>query len=199
MNLINKAKIIHFYQKNLQKHGIGNVQSLGWANEDSQQLRFKALCQNFNFNNSSILDVGCGYADLKYFLDNLYRDFQYIGIDITTNFLDKAKEMYEFDKSVILYQADIYEVNFPKIDYVMASGIFGVQIQERRKYFELISKMFDACKIAISFNMLLSSPTTENLMTFEINEVKNYCKTLTNSIEIIQNYLPNDFTVQLRK
>ncbi|GAB4477606.1 MAG: class I SAM-dependent methyltransferase [Thermoflexibacter sp.] len=199
MNLIDKAKIIHFYQKTVQKHGIGSVQSLGWANENSQKLRFEALCKNLNLNDSSVLDVGCGYADLKLFLDDFYKNFQYIGIDISATFLKVANNIFLNNQNVILYQADIYEVDFPKVDYVMASGIFGVKIYERKKYFDLISKMFDVCKKAISFNMLLPSPSTENLMTFAIEEVRTYCSNLTSNIEIIENYLPNDFTIQLRK
>ena len=54
------------YNDNLAKYGY-NVKALGWLN-GRQKVRFSALTNIGNLQNSKILDVGCSFGDLYGYL-----------------------------------------------------------------------------------------------------------------------------------
>ena len=72
-----------------------------------------------------ILDVGCGYGDLKGYLDKRFSGFTYVGIDQMPEFINRAREQYKDRPDTYFFQTDFTVVDFPKVDYVMASGALG--------------------------------------------------------------------------
>jgi SAM-dependent methyltransferase len=69
VNLIDRATVIHFHRHRIAEFGADSVRALGWVSEASQTSRFEAIAQAGDFNDSSVLDLGCGTGDLKAFLD----------------------------------------------------------------------------------------------------------------------------------
>lgn len=43
------------------------VKTLGWRDAHTQESRFAAFCRWGDLNGLKVLDLGCGYGDLKYF------------------------------------------------------------------------------------------------------------------------------------
>jgi SAM-dependent methyltransferase len=69
MNLIDRATVIHFHRHRIAEFGADSVRALGWVSEASQTSRFEVVAQAADFNDSSVLDLGCGTGDLKAFLE----------------------------------------------------------------------------------------------------------------------------------
>ena len=81
MNLIEKATIRHYHNHRIATYRNGTVKVLGYRDIESQVKRFEVIATVGDFNGCTLLDVGCGYGDLKKYLDQIYSDFTYIGID----------------------------------------------------------------------------------------------------------------------
>ena len=95
MNLIDRAKVIHFHRHRIAEFGIDSVRSLGWVSETSQANHFEAISQAADFNNISVLDLGCGTGDLKAFLDARFSGLSYLGIDQVAEFVETEVDVRE--------------------------------------------------------------------------------------------------------
>lgn len=91
MNLIDRATVIHFHRHRIAEFGADSVRALGWVSEASQTSRFEAIAQAADFNDSSVLDLGCGTGDLKAFLDLRFAGVSYLGIEQVPEFVALAR------------------------------------------------------------------------------------------------------------
>ena len=63
----------------------------GWGSRRSQYRRFKAAQEELRiWSGDKVLDVGCGNADLYWFLHDLGIDVEYTGVDIVPKMIDLA-------------------------------------------------------------------------------------------------------------
>lgn len=69
INLIDRATVIHFHRHRIAEFGADSVRALGWVSQASQTSRFETIAQAADFNDSSVLDLGCGTGDLKALLE----------------------------------------------------------------------------------------------------------------------------------
>jgi len=65
MNLIDKATTIHFHRHRIATDANGTVRALGWKGAESRIRRFEVLGVVDDLSGCSVLDMGCGYGDLK--------------------------------------------------------------------------------------------------------------------------------------
>ena len=72
MNVIEKATIIHYHRHRIDTYHNGTVKALGWRGEESQVKRFEVLSTVGDLNGCSLLDLGCGYGDLKGYMDRRF-------------------------------------------------------------------------------------------------------------------------------
>lgn len=122
MGLIDWANIYRFNQFCLKEHGEGSIRSLGWRNDHSQLSRFAALAGIGDMSGCSVLDIGCGYGDLRAYLGERYHDIVYTGIDQMEEFLAVASEKYRHLPQTTFLQDDFTSAGLPRADYVIASG-----------------------------------------------------------------------------
>jgi len=197
MNLIEKATIIHYHRHRITAHGDGTARALGWKAEESQLKRFQVLSTVGDLNGCSLLDVGCGYGDLKGYLDGRFSDFTYIGIDQMPEFIAEAKERYKDCADTFFYQTDFTAVTFPRVDYVMASGVLSYRCNSPDFYTGMIRKMYEAATSAVAFNMLDAAIFTEHplLVGHDFAEVVTFCKSLSPRVKVARGYQEDDFTV----
>src|SRR5207237_7660557 len=74
-----------------QRHGAGFA-SLLWASPSSQAARFDAISRLYDFNKKTMLDAGCGRADLlDYLIDRWNRPQHYIGVEVMDCLADAAE------------------------------------------------------------------------------------------------------------
>ncbi len=201
MNLIEKATIMHFHRHRISEYGDSTVESLGWKASESQRKRFDVIAELGDYNSCSILDIGCGYGDLKSFLDIRFKEFAYIGIDQMPEFISAAKSVYVKCPETYFYQTDFNTAEFPQVDYVIASGAFGYRCADPEFFFNMIEKMYKASTKAIAFNMLDIEhfPKHDLLTGHDPKKVEAYCDKLCLDVKVINGYLKDDFTVFMHK
>lgn len=132
---------------------------VGWLSTEEQELLFSALLL-FYSPNQSILDVGCGRADLFGYLNRLFSGnmIQYKGIDINPNLINLAKDKFP---EVSVENLDILNTDMgADSDWVVGSGLFNLNdhpdMIEYAK--QVIDKMYDNAKAGVSFNLLTGFP-----------------------------------------
>ena len=116
-------------------------------------------------------------------------------------FISEAKKRYSGCPATYFYPTDFAAVEFPEVDYVIASGAFGYRCQNLDFYFEMIRKMYVAAIRAVAFNMLDSAcfPEHDLLIGHNFDNVVAFCRQLTHRVKVIRGYLSDDFTVFMYK
>jgi trans-aconitate methyltransferase len=197
-NQNDKERLLAYYQKLATNHADNTSQTQGWASNETQRIRYDVFTKIGDLNNSSVLDVGCGFGDFYDFLKNKGLTFSYEGIDINSAMLKVAKERHS---NIAFQETDFGSYNSnKKFDYVFCSGALSFKTKDYKNlYFSYIKKMFELSTIGVAFNMLNSknnvTPEDEAIFaTYEISEVQEFCKQLTEKITVTEGYLPNDFT-----
>ena len=153
-------EIFNHYKNNFDKN-LSNDKLLDWENQDAQFARFNIL-REFLIKNSilqpTLLDVGCGTADLyNYLLKNDIK-LTYTGVDILPQMVFVAKNQHP---DLNIQCADIFKDNTfsTKFDIVYSSGIFNIDLGNnyefltqaitRFLYFSIISVKFNSISLRI--------------------------------------------------
>jgi SAM-dependent methyltransferase len=201
MNLIERATIMHFHRHRIEAFGRDDVMALGWRNADSQQKRFEVIASLANFNQCTVLDVGCGRGDLKAFLDARFDDVAYIGIDQMPEFIVDANAHYANSTPCRFYEGDFTTAVFPRVDYVVASGALGYRSGNTDFLFDMICRLYASSARASIFNVLDAKhfPDHPLLLGRDCEQVIAYCRTLSPYVEVVRGYLPDDVTVRITR
>ena len=197
MNLFEKATIINYHRHRIETFAEGTVGALGWRRVESQIKRFEVISDVGDLSGRTLLDVGCGYGDLKEFLDRRFSNFTYIGIDQMPEFIAEAKTRYENYPATHFSQTDFTKADFPTVDYVIASGALVYRCYDPDFYADMIRKMYQAATQALAFNMLDAAqfPDHPLLVGHDRDEIAAFCRTLSPQVTVTTDYLEDDFTV----
>jgi SAM-dependent methyltransferase len=196
-------KSLNLYQDKFKKFGV-DPKSLLWKSRGAAHQRFRQLWAEIDFNDKSVLDIGCGFGEFGKFLLTRYKNVDYTGIDIMAEFIENAKKevpgghffVSDFLKDKIAGQYGV----------VIASGVLnsnkGSQNLEYRE--KAIKKMFSLTSDILAFNMLGGHPTpgnkkNSNVWYSDSLEILEYCMSLTRRIILRANYHPKDFTIIMYK
>lgn len=194
-------KIVKFYSDKFNKHG-NNIKSIGWGNKKDQNLRFEKIFSGIDYDNKTILDVGCGFGDLFFYLNKKNKDnnFKYTGVDITPYFANIAKERLKFTNSTV-YCGEILNIN-KKFDIVIASGSMSYKFKgAKSKNLILIEKMFKISKKIISVNFMSSYSDYQlnKNLHYKPEEMFKFAKKLSPKVNLIHDYDLYEFTLQIHK
>ncbi len=180
-----------FYKKAILKYGV-TARGVHWDSSFSQYLRFEIILQFIDdLNNSSIVDVGCGFGEFISFLE--YKNIQikeYIGIDCEKQMIKICKNRFKRD---IFLVKDILKHKLITKDYYICSGALNLLEFDEFKLF--IKNCFQHSQKAFIFNFLIKKSFTN----INPDKIISFCKTLTDKISIKCNYLENDCTIKLEK
>jgi SAM-dependent methyltransferase len=198
MNLIEKATVQAFHRDRLGKD---DLRALGYRNNDSQHQRFQALTRWGDMSHCSILDLGCGYGDLKPFLDQHYQGFIYLGVDFLKEFIDGATQRYGALPNTQFFQSDFLTAGLPEVDIVIACGSLNYRSDNSLHPWQTISRMWEVANKGVVFNMLDANQFADDqvLCGYEAEQVLAFCRQLDPQAEIYTGYLADDFTVLMRK
>jgi len=94
MHLLDTAAIFRFHQYLADEHGKGSNAALGWKSPEAQLARFKILSGLGDMSDCSVMDVGCGYGDLRNYLAEIYPGLRYFGIELMPAILNVAIDRY---------------------------------------------------------------------------------------------------------
>jgi len=132
---------------------------VGWLSVQEQELLFTALLL-FYQTNQTILDVGCGRADLYGFMKRIFQtdEILYTGMDMNPNIIKIAKRKYP-DVNVISEEFLKDDVN-DSFDWVVGSGLFN--LNDYPNMFDyaknVVDKMYSKSNLGIAFNVLIGYP-----------------------------------------
>ena len=98
------------YSERYKKLGY-DVQTLGWGTKEQQDYRFfQTLDANVNFDNKTVLDIGCGFGDYyNFFRRTNVPIAHYIGWDINPDLINEADRLHNADKNVTFGVKNIIE------------------------------------------------------------------------------------------
>lgn len=201
--------ISDFFAKNLAQYGPNSNLSVVWSSKENQLIRFQALSEIANLDNTSILDVGSGLSDLYFYLKNTKNiNVRYTGIEISSSHVIEAKKKYP---EVEIINADFLYHEFNKTyDYVLSSGAFNIEMPDHENYLKtVINKMYQLANLGVAFNLpsSYSNLVSENyqfesgiiIKYVDPSMIFHYCKSLTPYVTLRHDYLVHDFTVYMYK
>ena len=194
------ARIADYYDGLIRKYG-HDPRACDYGRVESQKIKFRALSEVAPLANSSVLDVGCGFADFATFLGEGFPGLLYSGIDLCSAMVDEAKRNHP---NLDLRVANIFDASFDhKFDVVTANGIFyllGDQAWPMMR--QMIERMYALAKTAVAFNSLSAWATDQEPGEFYADPLRvvDFCRrALTPRVVLRHDYHPRDFTVYLYK
>ena len=198
MSIIDQINIIRYHNDRIHDFD-EDYKKLGWKERKSQVLRFEALVERLNLNSSSVLDVGCGYADFKPFLDKRFNKVSYTGIDIVPEFAHEAARRFASDRFASFIHGDFYTTPMTEVDYVFCCGALCYRNSDPEYPYKMIRKMFYTSRKGTAFCMLDNElfPKHPVLTGFKKKEIIKYCKSLARKVTLDDNYLLDDFTIKM--
>lgn len=171
--------------------------SLGWGTKEAQETRFHQIFRIGMSPSDSVLDVGCGYGDLRKYLIDRGITGRYVGIDKRRTAIDEALKRY----SAEFICADVFSME-EKFDWVVASGIFCMPSHEWHEYTKsTIDKMRILSGKGISVNFLSDlSPHSRNTERkyVKLSEVERILEEMKiYRFSILHDYRDNDLTLHI--
>jgi hypothetical protein len=92
--IVEQQPYLRPYLRATERHA-GGFGSLLWASEKSQRQRFDAICRASDLAGKSVLDAGCGRADLmEYLIQRSIRPAEYIGLEAVESLADQAESRH---------------------------------------------------------------------------------------------------------
>jgi len=202
-----KRKILKHYEPHIGT-GRDNFEVQDWASARSQEARFAVLVRNVDLSGKTLLDVGCGLGDLLTYLNSLNMRVDYTGIDISKKMILAARAMHEGNRFI---WADLFdpapsagkaELSGKEFDVVFSSGMFNLNLGNNREFLPpAVARLRDFAREYLVFNLLHSrTPYQDNYYAYyDPEEVVTAIRADGWEDRVINDYLPNDFTVLCRQ
>ena len=176
-------------------------ETLGWGKNGKQNIRFSVLANDAIKENASVLDIGCGFADLYSFMREKSWKGNYHGIDIVPVLINKAKEHYP---NIKLENKDFSNDHLNKSDYVIASGIFNAKLNEElnEQYIEKsLVRMFELCNKAVCVDFMSTYVDFKKLGAWHTSPewAFSIAKKISKRVVLRSDYMPYEFTLIIYK
>lgn len=196
------------YVKAFQEYG-RSPKGVLWGGKYRQYIRFYELLKRFDLTaDSTILDVGCGFADLFLFCrEHLGVTPDYSGIDYCDEFIKTIAEE-PVEKRNLMKGNFLTIENLPQYDFCVTSGIFNTfnysdydGDKDGAFLHSVVSKMFALCRIGISFNFVTDKVDFRNkgVTYYSPAEVLDFCYTLSRKVVYDNTCMPFEATVTVFK
>lgn len=188
--------ILNHYNKLFKKYG-QNSKGLGWLN-GRQSIRFGIIKDIGDLNNSTILDVGCGFGDFYTYLKFCKIKCKYSGVDINENFIEIAKKINPDGNFIV---KDIQkETNVKKYDWVVASGITN-HAANYNHLKEMLKIMLSVSKKGVMMDFISNYVDYKEKEIFYASPEKmfKFAKTLSKRVAMRHDYMPYEFCLYIYK
>ena len=197
-----KRNTIERYAQRFQTFG-NDPKTLGW-DKGKQDIRFEVLTSQYDFENKSILDIGCGFGDLNKVLVRRTKNYSYVGIDLVDVLIKEAGENYHGD-NIIFENSNILEYCPGRsFDYAISSGIFNHKLTGKNNYDfieAVIEKSLSLVKDGIAFDFLSDKVDYEYEHTFHSSpeRILTIAYKYSRNIILRNDYMPFEFSLFIFK
>lgn len=173
------------------------AQSVAWSSTELQRLRFDVLLDAWADPDATILDVGCGAGHLCDVLDARGHRGRYVGVDALPEMVERARARRPDRAFEVAALADL--ADGPVFDLVVASGVFVVATEDELR--ASLPVLYARARRAAAFNCLSAwAPVRpEGQLVVDPHALLDACRALTPHVALRHDYLPNDFTIWLRR
>jgi SAM-dependent methyltransferase len=189
-----KNPIVRYHRTMIDLYGTDSSLSLGWREPEDQLLRFRVLAEIGDFNGRTVLDAGCGYADLYPFLKESYPNLgHYYGVEQVPEMLKLANKRFGHLPDVTLLKGDFVQPALPVCDYVLTSG----SLNYGQDIFPAIKALYQLCTIGFGFNLLREISGRGMLKAYDPQEILLFARQLDAKVVLRDDYSREDFTLFL--
>lgn len=204
MNLSKKdiEKIKERYINRYQQFGY-SPKTLGW-DKGKQDIRFNVLTSQSDLTDKLILDIGCGFGDLNLILKKKFKNYNYTGIDVVNELIEKGKEIYD-QENIKFLNGDFLKFDFNvRFDYAIASGLFNFKIKNENNYTfieSVIEKALTICNEGLAFDFLSDKVDFKYEHTFHSSPEKilEIGYKYSRNIVLRNDYMPFEFSIFIFK
>lgn len=195
-SLDDSSRIFRYHLAMIAVHGADSSFALGWRNIHDQQVRFKALAGIADLNGKTVMDAGCGYADLYPHLKEHYPLMvHYYGIEQITELADEAISRYGHLSDTTFITRSFLHGDLPVCDYVLASGSLNYGSTVNGFIYQAIERLYSHCTIGLGFNLLRYMPADGTLVAYDPEDIQAFCKTLSPNVVVRIDYDEVDFSI----
>jgi SAM-dependent methyltransferase len=190
-----------WYEEKVRRYGYDH-RGLGFRTRSSQEKRFNALLRLGSFDGRRVLDVGCGFGDLLAFLMERNIRPVYSGLDICAPMVARCHQRFPVSAGIFAVGDVLDYQPRHEYDYVVASGIFGLDAPGARERVEpTIARMFEWARLGVAVNFLSAraAEKVDNRLYVDPCEALEWGFRLTPCVRVDHDYLPNDFTLFLHR
>jgi SAM-dependent methyltransferase len=184
-----------FYGTVLERYG-STARGVHWRSTDSQEIRFSILRQLLpeDLSGLTLVDAGCGFADLYLYLRrDDHTPARYIGLDILPPMIETARTRVDCE----IRECDVLRDPLPPADYYLCSGAMNNLTRDETHLF--IERCLAASAKGFVFNLLKGHEDASMYNFFMPDQIRKLALTLGADCEIIEGYLPHDFSAALRR
>ena len=181
-----------------------NYDILDWGDQAGQYARFSVLVDNVSLSGRRILDLGCGLGDLWAYMKHRNIKAQYTGVDIVQPMIQRASETHDDARFIAadVFAADCNALGDERFDIVFCSGMLNLDLGNNRSFLPVaIARMIELSREYIVFNLLhiRAQPQYRHCVYHDPSDMLEMLCDFPGDIRVIDDYLPNDFTLIMRK
>lgn len=194
------ADYLEPYEQAARRHR-GGFDSLLWASPRSQRTRFQAITRACELDGRSVLDAGCGRADLMgYLLEQKIFPADYIGLEGVGALADEA-EAQKYPVTRILRGDFVLDPGklFVGAEIVIFSG--SLNTLDDPAFYATLDRAIDATAHALVFNFLNTTALAgkDYLHWRRTEHVISHLRSRCNDIHTFSDYLAGDCTIAVFK
>ena len=174
-------------------------EALGWT-RNKQHHRFQVLCDIGVRNSCSIIDFGCGLADLYAYCRSRFDKIKYLGVEINPALVDECRRKYpEIDvRCMDILTDDLNE----QVDFVLISGTFNYPFRFSDNYGFIeasLTELFKIARIGIAADFFSTSVDyrTEELFYSDPKLIFDIAQRLSKRVTLRHDYFPFEFCIYL--
>lgn len=203
---INIEKYRRLYNSRYKLWGY-SPKTLGWYT-GKQNIRYHIVSKDWGNDICSVLDVGCGFADLYVYISEKGMDIQYTGIDLNINIMEEGRRnILKCGWSVPqLVEGDFLDYIFSrKYDAVVAIGISSLYLTDQDNYQYIEAVIEKGYKMANSVFVMdfctkrfTSSPSIYGF-EYEPAKILEIARKFTDRISLLCDYFPTEFMIKMYK
>jgi len=197
-----RKRLTAIHRASFATHGY-KPDTLFWSTRGIQKTRFRVLTEIGIACGDSLLDVGCGFADLAGFIHGAGTVIDYTGIDLSPEILAQGQQL---NPDLNLLYGDLFDFDFAdqSFDWVMLSGTLNWQLHDKGGYERrTLTQMFRLCRKGVAFNMLdarkIDPKLLGDLIAHEPLQMLRFCQSIAPDSSLRDDYLNNDFTIYMRR